>query len=168
MSSPICDGNEDGIPVEASALIGRMSTRRYAVTARDIKRFAQAIGEANPIHFDEAAAQAAGFETIVAPPLFCQVMTYEDHPLDRLPADGSPEELAVPLPAERTVGGGSEYQLHRLVRAGEEVTVTTSLQDITVKKGKTGPLYLVVVRTEFAGSDGKPIAAETATYVKRP
>ena len=163
MSNP----NEYEVPAEASALIGRSSTRRYSVTARDIKRFAQAIGEPNPIHFDEAAAHAAGFETIVAPPLFCQAMTFEDHPLEELPADGSPGELAVPLPAERTVGGGSEYHIHRLVRAGEEVTVTTSLRGITVKQGKTGPLYLVVIETKFADSNGRPIAAETATYVKR-
>ncbi len=161
------EGVPDPVPSAARALIGRRSTRRFEVTARDIKRFAQAIGEPNPVHFDEAAAHAAGYETIVAPPLFCQVMTFEDLPLDQLPADGSPAELAVPLPAERTVGGGSEYRVHRLVRAGEVVTVTTVLRDVTVKSGKSGPFFVVAVETEFADSNGHPIASELATYVKR-
>ena len=94
-------------------------------------------------------------------------MTFEDLPLDQLPADGSPAELTVPLPAERTVGGGSEYRVHRLVRAGEVVTVTTVLRDVTVKSGRSGPFFVVAVETEFADSNGHPIASELATYVKR-
>lgn len=168
MPDPNPDRPAEAIPAAARALIGRTATRRYVVTDRDIKRFAQAIGETSGIHYDEGAAHAAGFETIVAPPLFCQVMTFEDLPLDQLPADGSPGELAVPLPAERTVGGGSEYRVHRLVRAGEVVTVTTSLQDVSVKRGRSGPLYLVAIETVFADVDGRPIASELATYVKRP
>lgn len=167
MPEPGPDSVAGPVPAAARALIGRRSVRQYAVTARDIKRFAQAIGESNPVHFDEAAARAAGHATIVAPPLFCQAMTFEDLPIDQLPADGSPAELAVPLPAERTVGGGSEYRIHRLVRAGEVVTVSTALREVTVKSGKSGPLYLVVVETEFADASGQPIASELATYVKR-
>ena len=167
MPEPDIAGFAELVPAAAQAIIGRKSVRQYAVTARDIRRFAQAIGESNPVHLDEAAARAAGHATIVAPPLFCQAMTFEDLPIDQLPADGSPAELAVPLPAERTVGGGSEYRIHRLVHSGEVVTVTTTLREITVKSGKSGPLYLVVVETEFADATGQPIASELATYVKR-
>ena len=35
-----------------------------------IRRFAEALGETNPIYFEEAAARAAGYRSIVAPPTF--------------------------------------------------------------------------------------------------
>lgn len=35
-----------------------------------IRRFAEALGETNPIHFDEGAARAAGYRSIVAPLTF--------------------------------------------------------------------------------------------------
>ena len=159
--------NPDPVPAAARALIGVRKMRRCEVTRRDILRFAQAIGATDPLHFDEAYARGTRYGTIVAPPLFCQTLTYEDAPPGRLPPDGSPLEIAVPIPAQRAVGGGSDYVVHRLVRAGETITVTTELKDIVVKHGRSGLLYLVVVETRFDDAGGAPVACETATYIKR-
>jgi acyl dehydratase len=137
------------------------------VTRRDIRRFAQAIGATDRVHYDETYARTTHHGAIVAPPLFCQSLTYEDVPPHELPPDGSPVELYVPIPAQRTVGGGSDYRIHRLVRAGETITVTSQLKDIYTKQGKSGLLYMVVVETVFEDERGEPVAAETATYIKR-
>ena len=157
----------DPIPAEARALIGARKVRRCEVTRRDIRRFAQAIGATDRVHYDEAYARTTRHGTIVAPPLFCQSLTYEDVPPEQLPADGSPLELHVPIPAQRAVGGGSDYTIHRLVRAGEVITVTSQLKDIYTRQGRSGLLYLVVVETLFEDERGEPVAAETATYIKR-
>lgn len=157
----------DQIPAVARALIAVKKVRRCEVTSRDIKRFAQAIGATDPVHFDEDHARSTRHGTIVAPPLFCQTLTYEDVSPDRRPADGSPLELCVPIPAQRTVGGSSDYTVHRLVRAGEMITVTSQLKDIYTKRGMSGLLYMVVVETRFDDASGAPVAFETATYMKR-
>lgn len=159
--------SSDPIGADARALIGVSKVRRCKVTSRDIRRFAQAIGATDPVHFDEDYARSTRHGTIVAPPLFCQTLTYEDVPPDRLPADGSPLEPCAPVPAQRTVGGSSDYVVHRLVRAGETITVTSRLKDIYTKQGKSGLLYMVVVETRFDDAGGTPIAAETATYIRR-
>jgi len=85
------------VPEDVLAMIGVEKIRHYVVTKRDIKRFAQAIGETNPIYFDENHAKSTNFGTILAPPLFCQIFTFEDVPPDRLPNDGSPIEIDVPI-----------------------------------------------------------------------
>ena len=157
----------DPVLAEARALIGVRKVRRCEVTHRDIRRFAQAIGATDRVHYDEAYARTTRHGAIVAPPLFCQSLTYEDVPADQLPADGSPLELYVPIPAQRAVGGGSDYTIHRLVRAGEVITVTSQLKDIYTRQGKSGLLYMVVVETLFEDERGDPVAAETATYIKR-
>ena len=157
----------DPLPAAVRALIGVRKVRRCEVTRRDIARFAQAIGATDPVHYDEAYARTTRHGGIVAPPLFCQSLTYDEVPAELLPADGSPLELHVPIPAQRAVGGGSEYTIHRLVRAGEVITVTSQLRDVSTKQGKSGLLYLVVVETLFEDARGEPVAAETATYIKR-
>ena len=150
------------------AMLGVAKSRRYRVDARDIRRFAQAIGATDPIHHDEDYARTTPAGRLVAPPLFCQVFAFEDVWADRLPEDGTPIELVVPIPAHRSVGGGSEYEIHRCVMEGDEITVTSRLLDVYAKEGRSGPLFFVVVETIFEDRDGERVARETATYVKRP
>jgi len=156
------------VPLQARALIGKVAERRHLVTALDIAKFAQAIGESNPIHFDSAAAQAAGHPDVVAPPLFFQTMTFDPVALEMLPADGSPVELDVPVPATRAMGGSSEYTLKRPARAGEWINVRSTLNDVQAKRGKSGPLYAIIVQTDFMDADGTLVPSESATYLKRP
>jgi len=155
------------LPEDVLAMIGVEKIRLYDVTKRDIRRFSQAIGETNPIHFDEDYAKSSKYGTIVAPPLFCQMFTFEDVPADQLPDDGSPIEIDVPLPARRTVGGASSYEIFQPVKAGDRITVKSSLRDVFAKEGRTGRLYFVVVETEFSNQENEPVAKETATYIKR-
>ncbi len=158
---------DNTVPQDVLAMIGVEKIRRYNVTGRDIKRFSQAIGETNPIHFDQDYAKTTRHGTIVAPPLFCQMFTFEDVPADRLPEDGSPIEIDVPLPARRTVGGASSYEIFRPVRAGDQITAKSTLKDVFTKDGKSGKLYFIVVETEFSNQEDRPVAKETATYIKR-
>jgi acyl dehydratase len=158
----------DDIPESVRALVGVESTRRVQVTANDIKRFAQAIGETSPLHHDEEYARRTRHGRIVAPPLFCQALTYDDVPPEQLGADGSPAEINLDIPARRAVGGSSEYRINRLVAAGETITVVSRLAGVHTRQGRSGPLYLVVVETDFRDEHGELVASETATYNKRP
>lgn len=153
-------------PVAATAP-GLPRVRQVAVTLRDIRRFAQAIGETDPVHHDEAHARGTPYGGVVAPLLFCQSLAYDDVAPDRLAPDGSPIELDAPVPAERVVGGSSEYTVHRLVRPGDVITVRSQLKSVTPKEGRSGTLYLVQVETDFTDQLGAPVARELATYIKR-
>ncbi|MFC1633554.1 MaoC family dehydratase N-terminal domain-containing protein [Planctomycetota bacterium] len=154
-------------PEDALAMIGVEKVRQYDVTKRDIKRFAQAIGEANPIHFDEDYAKNTKYGTIIAPSLFCQMFTFEDVPTNRLPSDGSPIEIEVPVPAQRTIGGGSSYEIFQRVKAGDKITVKSTLKDVFTKEGRSGRLFFIVVETEFSNQKKELVAKEAATYIKR-
>ncbi|MCK4829848.1 MaoC family dehydratase N-terminal domain-containing protein [bacterium] len=104
---------------------------------------------------------------MLAPPLFCQIFTFEDVPPDQLPNDGSPIEIDVPIPAQKTVGGGSSYEIFQRVKARDQITAKSTLRDVFTKEGKSGRLYFVVVETEFSNQRKEPIFKETATYIKR-
>lgn len=147
------------LPQEVRNRIGIEKTLSYLVTPRDIKRFSHAIGAGDPKVLADGA--------LLAPPLFCQTFMFEDVPVEELPADGSPTELDVPIPAQRAVGGGSDFEIFHLVKSGDNITVKSKLKDVLTKEGKSGTLYLVVVETSFSNQKNELVARETATYVKR-
>ena len=88
-------------------------------------------------------------------------------PLDQLPNDGSPIEIDIPIPAQRTVGGASSYEIFQRVKVGDQITVKSTLRDVFTKEGKSGRLYFIVVETEFSNQRKESVAKETATYIKR-
>lgn len=157
----------DDLPVEVRDLIGSTRTITDVVTARDIRHFAQAIGEDDPVHHDEEAGRRSRHGSMVAPPLFPQIYAFADLPVAEMPPDLSPSEADVPVPAERTVGGSSSYEFHAPIRPGDVITRTSELKDVVRKSGRTGDLYLVVVETTFVNQDDVLVAREEATYVKK-
>ncbi|MEK7389352.1 MAG: MaoC family dehydratase N-terminal domain-containing protein [Elusimicrobiota bacterium] len=140
------------IPQALRALIGKTRSRTRTVTPEHIRRFAQAIGESDDVK---------------APPLFCQSFIFEDVPLASLPPDGSPIELDAPIPASRAVGGSSSFEFPGDIRAGDILRIESTLRDAYVKEGKGGLLYFLVIETSFVNQEGKLVAKESATYIKR-
>jgi len=151
----------------AKNLIGKTSIRHHQVTRRDIRRFAQAIGDQNPLYYDEEFAKTTCHKGIIAPPLFCQTFIFKDVPPDQLPDDLSPAETNIALNGMKTVGGSSDFNLHQCVRPNDEIRVTTRVHDIFSKQGKSALLYFVQVETCFHNQDELLVARELATYIKR-
>lgn len=145
------------LPEETRAAIGTVTEHVYEVTRKDIRRYAQAIGDPDPRYR----------EGEVAPPLFCHTLAFEDVPTDELRADGLPAELDVPLPTARAVGGGSSYDVGVPVRAGDTITVHKEIEDIYGKSGRSGDLIFVVLTTTYTNQDGEQVARERGEFVNR-
>ena len=105
------------------------------VEAGQLKFFAKATGEKNPIYTDEAAAKAAGYSALPAPPTFCFSLslahpdpfkTYRDLGLD----------LAKILHAEQ------QFEYFAPIVAGDVVTIEQTLVDAFEKKGGALAFYV--------------------------
>lgn len=155
------------IPLEALRLIGIEKRREYVVTKKDIKRFAQAIGDPDPLYYDEAYAKTTRFKTIVAPPLFCQAFAFDDVDPEQLKPDGSPMEADVPIPAKRLVGGGSVFENFMRIKPGDRIVVKAKIKNIYSKPGKSGCLYFIVHETSFYNQNNELAAKEVTTFIKR-
>jgi acyl dehydratase len=101
----------------------------FAVEGERIAQYADAIGADSPLHRDPAAAQAAGFRGVVAPPMFCVV--YSSPAMG--PALFDPE---VELNFAAMVHGGQEFEWGEPVCAGDEITTTVSCASIEERDGK--------------------------------
>ena len=142
----------------------------FTVSARDIRKYAGAIGETDPVHFDRDAARAAGFPDVVAPPLFPYVIRMQSYGMvdrDRLEPDGSTADDVPPLPTRRAMAGETSIELGAPVLAGDVITVEKRLVDLYEKEGRSGPLVFVDMEFSFRKQHDDLVARERFTRIYR-
>jgi acyl dehydratase len=85
------------IPPESLALIGEPlgEPSSATITRKDAQRYAKAADDLNPLYFDEDAAKAAGYRTIIAPPTYLTYATARDGTIADLRPDGLYRGVAV-------------------------------------------------------------------------
>lgn len=156
--------------------LGVSSSWTFEVTERDIRRFLQAIGDSSPDPDPgpdqqgldaPAGTRPALRPALTAPPLFFQVMAWQDVAPEQLPPDGAPVETqGGPLQA-RSMGGASDFTVLRQVHAGERIQVRSRLTGVETRQGRQGLLHLVSRQTTFTDEAGQEVARELATYLRR-
>lgn len=133
-----------------SDLIGyKFPPQKAVLEAGRLRFFAKAIGETDPVYTDEAAAQAAGYAHLPAPPtfLFCLEMERPD-PL------GWVGDLGMKL--ERILHGEQSFTYYKPVCAGEEVHFEASITNAYEKKG--GALLFVDKTVVVRNGAGERVA----------
>jgi acyl dehydratase len=144
------------VPVKTEAIGKSYEPKTYAVGREKIREYANAVGETNPVHLDLEAARAAGYRDLVAPPMF--VVVYAGVTLG--PAIFDPE-IGMDFP--RMVHGGQEFRWERLVIAGDEITTTATVKDISERGG----MGFYVFETVSINQDGETVTTGTWTDIVR-
>ncbi|HYQ80711.1 MAG TPA: MaoC family dehydratase N-terminal domain-containing protein [Anaeromyxobacteraceae bacterium] len=139
------------------SLIGRESEPAvHEVEKGMIRRFAEALGDPNPIYVDEEAARASGFPALVAPPTFPAVLTVNDrfrHSLD--------------LGTRSLLLGEQTIEYGRQVVAGDRITVRSRVADVQEKAGPSGPMDVIVIEDEGRAADGELVFRSRETFILR-
>ncbi len=140
------------IPAETAARVGEVvaGPTTVTVTAEGAQRYAQAVGDLNPIYFDEAAAQAAGHRTVTIPPTYVAYAMVQGRPLDQIGVDGlfvgtAPLQLEV----ARIMFGGEEWDFLAAVHPGDTISAETRLAAIDQKDGSKGPFVRITRETTY-------------------
>jgi acyl dehydratase len=128
----------------------------YEVSRVKIAEFATAIGDASPLCRDRAAAQAAGYPDVVAPPTFAIVITAADSA--RLIADPG---LGVNY--GMVVHGEQSFAYDRPLRAGDVVVAQTTIESIRQIRSMT----TMATTTEITTVDGEHVCTAHSTLVER-
>ncbi len=126
---------------EMRALVGTWQGESYvggAVHVKDIRKFATAVGDNNPLWLDADYATTTRWRGIIAPPTFVDRFT----PFYVLADDNSQGYLGGPMPIDapfkQGASAGDEHEIHRPVRPGDVITATTDIGDMFEKRGRTG------------------------------
>ena len=144
------------MPVDTTAAGKTYEPKIYAVGREKVREYANAVGETNPVHLDVEAARAAGYADVVAPPMFAVVYSAPA----MAPAVLDPE---VGIDLAMMVHGGQEFAWAEPVVAGDEITTTASVKDISERGGKG----FYVFETVSTNQDGDTVATGTWTNIVR-
>ncbi len=100
----------------------------YAVGREKIREYAHAVGEDNRLHYDVELAREHGYDDVVAPPMFAVV--YCATAIGNAMFD---EEIGIDF--SRLLHGSQEFRWGPLVVAGDEITTSVTLKDISRRAG---------------------------------
>jgi acyl dehydratase len=141
----------------SSDLIGKTyEPSIYAVGREKIREYAAAVGETNRVHHDLEAARAAGYADVVAPPMFAVV--YGGRAV--IPGIFDPE---VGINFAMMVHAGQEFRWGPVVVAGDEITTTASVKDISERGG----MSFYVFETVSENQRGETACTGTWTQLVR-
>ncbi len=146
------------IPPETSARVGEVVAGPVTatITAEGAQRYAQAVGDLNPLYFDESAALAAGYRALLAPPTYPPYALVRGRPQQDLGVDGLfVGERPLRLEVARVMFGGEEWDFVAPVHVGDEVTAVTRLAAIDQKDGSKGPFVRITRETTFTNHAGE-------------
>ncbi len=128
-------------------LIGKATPPRLVdVEKNQIRRFAQAIGEDDPIHFDEEAARVAGFRSLVAPPTFGAAFVDPTALIEEIGWD----PLSVMHRSE-------EYEYYAPICAGDTLSVVHRVADLYEKLSGNSTIYFLIIETRANDARGQPV-----------
>ena len=127
----------------------------FEVEKGHIRRFAEAVGDPNPLWQDEAYARKSRYGTIIGPPMFLQDEG-KNKIADRLMEIISPRGF---------LNGGVEVEFYRPMIPGDTITTQAKLADLYEKQGKTGKLIFMVVEVTFTNKRGELAAISRNTFI---
>jgi acyl dehydratase len=161
---------ESLITPEAKAMIGKEVGRQTGIVyAKEAQRFAAAVGDLNPLYFDDETAKAHGYRGVIAPPMFLpQVLQGVSH-LDSLREDGVPLQGGsdIPLRAERLMAGGEDYEFLSPLYPDDTITAETRIENIEEKSGRSGQFVLITRETLYTNQDGAVVAKGRFSVIAR-
>ena len=131
-------------------------TEPYLVGREKVREFSRAVFATNPINHDVAAALAAGYSDIVAPPTFPVVV--QEATLAQL--------LAAPdagIDFSRVVHGDPRFTYSRPVVAGDELTATLTVTSVKTLGGNS----MVTAESSIADASGAHVVTAVSTLVVR-
>jgi len=128
----------------------------YEVSRVKIADFADAIGDPSPVYRDAAAAHAAGFPDVIAPPTFAIVIS--------MASSGSAiADPGLHLNYAMVVHGEQQFTCTRPITAGDIVTAQTTISDIRIVRD----MSFVTTRTDIRTVAGEHLCTAESTLVER-
>ncbi|WP_106847798.1 MaoC family dehydratase N-terminal domain-containing protein [Blastococcus sp. Marseille-P5729] len=153
---------------EMRAAIGRPQKWTYEVTTTGVRGFARGVGYQDRVYFDQASAAEAGYSSLPAPPCYLGTPVYIPGEVDEtfsVPAIVSPSAAMFGL--QNVLDGGTETTYVRPVVAGDVLTATHQISDLTPKQSKAlgGGILIVSTTSELHDETGELVATQRSQVI---
>lgn len=131
-------------------------TAPYLVGREKVREFARAVFASSALNLDPAAARAAGYADVVAPPTFPVVV--QEATLAQLLA-----EPDAGIDFSRVVHGEQRFSYTRPIVAGDELTATLAVTSVKTLGGNS----MVTAESSIVDATGVHVVTATSTLVVR-
>jgi acyl dehydratase len=131
-------------------------TDPYLVGREKIREFANAVFSTNPVNHDVFAAQAAGYNDLVAPPTFAVVI--QERSLHTVLADPEAD-----IDFSRVVHGDQRFIATRAIVAGDELTSVLTVASVK----SLGAHSMITFNTEIFDANKELVSTAISTLVVR-
>ncbi|MFF4112094.1 FAS1-like dehydratase domain-containing protein [Streptomyces sp. NPDC001714] len=131
-------------------------TEPYEVGREKIREFAEAVGDTNPVYTDPEAAKALGYSDVIAPPTFVFSITFRA-------AGQVVEDPQLGLDYSRVVHGDQKFAYRRPVRAGDRLTVTSTIEAVKSLAGND----VIDIRGDVHDEAGELVVSALTKLVAR-
>ena len=154
------------------ALIGsETETFLGEITLREIQRYAAAVGDLNPLYFDEDYARASAYGGIVAPPNYLTAIIgwAAGPPESGLTPDGCLPDPIRPIlrGMQRAMGAGQELAFGAPVRPGDRITRVSRIAGVTERAGRSGPFVVITFEERYVNQHGSVAVECRASVIVR-
>jgi len=157
------------IPDELRQFIGKAEPPQVRDVERgSIRRYAEAVGNDNPLYYDEEYTRKSRYGTIIAPPGFW------GWPVKSVAAaTGLPDIIADLQRAlskagyPRILDGGISYEFFVPIEAGDKLVASPRIKDIAAKQGKSGTMMMCYFETSYLNQNGDLVARASQTFIAR-
>ncbi len=138
------------------AVVGALSPPwKYEVTTTSVRAFARGVGYTDVVYFDEDAAKKAGYRSLPCPPTYLGTPVFI--PGKSNDTFSSPNNTGPRLEhgLKNVLDGGSETEYLADICAGDTLTVTAAVSDLTVRESKTtGAMLIITTETKYVNQNG--------------
>lgn len=143
-------------PKEAEGLIGShyRAPDYFEVGREKIREFALAVKNDHPAHFNEAAAAAAGYPSVAAPPTFLAVAGRRVQ-LEIF------TKFNIPINIARVFHRDQKFTFHRPILAHDRLFFETYLDSVLESHGTV----IAEIRSEVTDAQGNPVVTSTVTML---
>jgi hypothetical protein len=125
------------------------------------RMFARSVGYTDPVYYDEEYARSKGYRSIPAPFAFLGHPVYNPNAPQRLGG-----YFRTDTPFKRVLNGGTDIDYFDTVCAGDVLTATSKLADISERQSRLGPMLITVTEFTFRNQDGKVVATMRGTGIQ--
>ena len=156
---------ESLITDEMRAFVGQESEPwTCEVEKGGVRMFARSVGHVDPVYYDEAAAQAAGYRSLPVPPGYLGTPIFDPRTSSTAPGGGSGPKPSRPL--GRILNGGTDIEYLADICAGDVLTARSHVANYEERKGSIGDMLITTSKTNYTNQDGQLVAVMTGTLIR--